>query len=158
MRELPTAGRADRPATRSGLGILMITVYGIFALASTARAAYQITTKLDEAPVAFLLSGLAALLYIVATVALVSATPRSRAIAWTSVTIELLGVLSVGLLSFLRPELFPEATVWSHLGEGYGYVPLVLPVVGLWWLARTRAPVAASPSAPSASGTSASPA
>ncbi|MGP7961134.1 hypothetical protein ACTVCO_10055 [Sanguibacter sp. A247] len=144
MRELPVTSRTDRPATRSGLGMLMITVYGIFALASTARAAYQISTKLDEAPVAFLLSGFAALLYVVATIALVRATPRSRAIAWTSVTIEFVGVLSVGLVSFLRPELFPEATVWSHLGEGYGYVPLLLPVAGLWWLARTRE-AAASP-------------
>ena len=53
-------------------------------------------------------------------------------------TVELAGVVGVGALSFVRPELFPEATVWSHLGEGYGYVPLVLPLLGLWWLARTR--------------------
>lgn len=138
MRELAPESRTDRPATRSGMGMLMIALYGIFALASTARAGYQIGTKLDEAPVAYLLSGFAAVLYVVATVALLRATPRSRAVAWTSVTIELVGVVSVGLLSFARPELFPEATVWSHLGEGYGYVPLVLPVLGLWWLARTR--------------------
>jgi hypothetical protein len=24
-------------------------------------------------------------------------------------------------------------------GQGYGYVPLVLPLVGLWWLYRHRA-------------------
>ena len=33
---------------------------------------------------------------------------------------------------------FPDATVWSQYGLGYGFVPLVLPVVGLWWLRRTR--------------------
>lgn len=137
MRELPAASRTGRPATRSGMGMVMIALYGIFAVAATSRAAYQIATKLDEAPLAYLLSGLAAVLYIVATVALVRSTPRSRALAWVSVTIELVGVLGVGLLSFARPELFPEATVWSHFGEGYGYVPLVLPVLGLWWLART---------------------
>ena len=109
------------------MGMLMITVYGIFAVASTARATYQVATKLDEAPVAYLLSALAAVLYVVATVALLRATPRARAVAWTSVTVELAGVVGVGVLSFVRPELFPEATVWSHLGEGYGYVPLVLP-------------------------------
>jgi len=32
---------------------------------------------------------------------------------------------------------FPDETVWSQLGAGYGYVPLVLPFVGLWWLRRT---------------------
>ena len=127
------------------MGMLMITVYGIFAVASTARATYQVATKLDEAPVAYLLSALAAVLYVVATVALVRATPRARAVAWTSVTVEFVGVVGVGTLSFVRPELFPEATVWSHLGEGYGYVPLVLPLLGLWWLARTR-PGAGAPS------------
>ena len=34
---------------------------------------------------------------------------------------------------------FPDATVWSSYGGGYGYVPLVLPVLGLLWLRRTRA-------------------
>jgi len=24
-------------------------------------------------------------------------------------------------------------------GRGYGFIPLVLPIVGLWWLQRTRA-------------------
>ena len=46
--------------------------------------------------------------------------------------------VGVGIVSFARPDLFPEPSVWSHLGQGYGYVPFVLPVVGLWWLARTQ--------------------
>ena len=51
-------------------------------------------------------------------------------------------MLAVGTLSFVRPELFPDKTVWSHYGSGYGYLPLVLPVLGLWWLLRgaSRAP------------------
>jgi hypothetical protein len=28
--------------------------------------------------------------------------------------------------------------VWSLYGIGYGFVPLVLPILGLLWLARTR--------------------
>jgi hypothetical protein len=36
------------------------------------------------------------------------------------------------------PDTFPEATVWSGYGIGYGLVPLVLPVLGLAWLRRTR--------------------
>ena len=32
---------------------------------------------------------------------------------------------------------FPDKTVWSHFGSGYGFVPLVLPVLGLLWL-RTQ--------------------
>ena len=49
---------------------------------------------------------------------------------------ELVGVLVVGVTSLLVPEEFPDATVWSEFGAGYGYVPLVLPLVGLWWLLR----------------------
>jgi len=27
--------------------------------------------------------------------------------------------------------------VWSNFGSGYLFIPLVLPIVGLWWLRRT---------------------
>jgi hypothetical protein len=60
-------------------------------------------------------------------------------VALAAIGIELVGVLVVGLLSYLLPSAFPDKTVWSHFGAGYGYVPLVLPVIGLWWLRRTRA-------------------
>ena len=30
------------------------------------------------------------------------------------------------------------STVWSNFGSGYGYVPLILPFVGLWWLLASR--------------------
>ena len=56
--------------------------------------------------------------------------------ALLAVGTELVGVLVVGATSLLVPEDFPDATVWSQFGAGYGYVPLVLPVVGLWWLLR----------------------
>jgi len=52
-------------------------------------------------------------------------------------------VLAVGTLSVLDAERFPEATVWSGYGSGYLYVPLVLPVLGLAWLAARRGPAAA---------------
>ncbi|HMO12275.1 MAG TPA: hypothetical protein PKB06_12420, partial [Actinotalea sp.] len=86
---------------------------------------------------AYGLSGVAAAGYLLATAALAIGTPRWRAVAWTAVGVELVGVLAVGTVSFVRPDLFADATVWSHLGQGYGYVPLVLPVLGLWWLRRT---------------------
>ena len=43
----------------------------------------------------------------------------------------------VGALSLLTPELFPRDTVWSRFGSGYGFVPLVLPALGLFWLWRS---------------------
>jgi hypothetical protein len=33
---------------------------------------------------------------------------------------------------------FPDQTVWSLYGVGYGFVPLVLPVLGLLRLRATR--------------------
>ncbi|ACU38805.1 hypothetical protein [Actinosynnema mirum] len=124
--------------TRSGPGSVLIAVYGIFALAATARSALQITTKFSHAPLAYSLSAFAAVVYVVATVMLVRGDGASRRVAFASCAVELVGVLVIGALSVLEPSWFPEATVWSDFGGGYGYVPLVLPVLGLLWLRRTR--------------------
>lgn len=124
--------------TRSGPGRLLIAVYGIFALAATARSAVQITTRFDQAPLAYLLSAFAAVVYVLATVTLALGSRASRRVALASCAVELAGVLVVGAISHLEPAWFPDATVWSHFGSGYGYIPLVLPVLGLLWLRRTR--------------------
>ncbi|ATE56050.1 hypothetical protein [Actinosynnema pretiosum] len=124
--------------TRSGPGSVLIAVYGIFALAATARSVLQITTKFSHAPLAYSLSAFAAVVYVVATVMLVRGDGASRRVAFASCAVELVGVLVIGALSVLEPGWFPEATVWSDFGGGYGYVPLVLPVLGLLWLRRTR--------------------
>lgn len=121
-----------RPA--HGVGRILILVYGIFAVAATARSAVQLIRDAGAAPLAYGLSALAAVVYIVATIAMAHNGRRMRKVAWIAVVVEFLGVLTVGVLSFLRPELFPDATVWSHLGQGYGYVPLVLPVIGMLYL------------------------
>ncbi|GAB3859054.1 hypothetical protein ACFPIJ_20025 [Dactylosporangium cerinum] len=118
-----------------GPGRVLVAIYGVFALAATARASVQIATKFGEAPLAYTLSALAAAVYIVATVALAR---NNRRIALAACGFELLGVLTVGTLSVVDGGAFPDATVWSDYGQGYGYVPLVLPVVGLWWLLRGR--------------------
>ena len=131
-------GATTAKRTNSGAGRALIAVYGVFALAATARATVQIVTDFAEAPLAYLLSALAAVVYIVATFTLGRGTPRARRIALVAVVIELIGVLTVGTLSVLDPEAFPRATVWSVYGIGYGFVPLVLPVLGLLWLWRTR--------------------
>lgn len=131
---------ADAEATRHGPGRVLILVYGIFALAATARATVQIATKFDEARLAYLLSALAAIIYCAATFALARATEVSRRVATAAIVIELVGVIGIGALSYGAPQDFPDATVWSHFGQGYGFVPLVLPVLGLLWLRRTASP------------------
>lgn len=134
----PTPARHRDAAIGTGAGRVLLLVYGIFAVSASARAGVQIATKFAEAPLAFLLSAFAALVYIAATVGLAVGGARGRLIALASCSIELVGVLVVGTLSVFDREAFPDATVWSGYGSGYGYVPLVLPVVGLWWLWRHR--------------------
>lgn len=125
-------------ATSSGPGRVLIAVYGVFALSATARALVQIASQFGEAPVAYLLSALAGLVYILATIGLAGHGPRARRLAWAAVGFELAGVLVVGTLTVLDTADFPDDTVWSVFGRGYGFVPLVLPLVGLWWLRHTR--------------------
>jgi hypothetical protein len=119
-------------STRTGPGRLLVAVYGLFALSASARAGVQIATKFDHAPVAYLLSALAGVVYIIATVTLGVGGLTARRIAVISCSFELVGVLAVGTWSLVDPA----ATVWSTYGVGYGFVPLVLPVFGLLWLRR----------------------
>jgi len=128
----------DPAATKHGPGRILIAVYGVFALAATARAGVQIATKFSDAPIAYLLSAVAAIIYCAATFALAKATKVSRKVATTAIVIELIGVLAIGAFSYAVPDDFPDATVWSHFSQGYGFVPVVLPVLGLLWLRRTR--------------------
>jgi cytochrome bd-type quinol oxidase subunit 2 len=139
---------SQRPRrTSSGPGRLLVLVYGIFALSAGARAAVQIATKFSDAPVAYLLSAFAAVVYLCATIGLARSGPRARQVATVAVTVELVGVLVVGTISLAQPDDFPDATVWSGYGQGYGFIPLALPVLGLLWL-RHQAEVAAEQAGP----------
>jgi hypothetical protein len=124
---------SNQPKTL-GIGRLLIAVYAVFAISSSARALYQLATKYEDAPLAYSLSALAAVVYVVATFAL--AMPKLQRIALFTIAFELVGVISVGLLSYTNPELFAHPSVWSKFGQGYGYVPLVLPILGLIWLRK----------------------
>ena len=124
----------DRQVGR-GAGRLLVAVYAVFALSASSRAALQLATRFDEAPVAYLLSAVAAAVYVVATVALARG---ARRLAFATVLFELVGVLVVGTLTLLDRGEFPDETVWSAYGAGYGFVPLVLPVLGLLRLRATR--------------------
>lgn len=124
-------------STAHGFGRVLVAIYAVFALAATARSVVQIATAFEDAPLAYLLSAFAGVVYIVATVALGLGCAGTRPLALAAIGIELVGVLVVGTLSIADSGLFPDATVWSDYGNGYGYVPLVLPFVGLWWLWHT---------------------
>jgi len=124
------------PRRVSGVGRLLIVVYGVLALAATGRSFVQIVRAFDEAPLAYSLSALAAVVYIVATIALIRRSALWYRIAWVTISFELFGVVVVGTLSLLDPALFQHATVWSIYGSGYLFIPLFLPLLGMWWLAR----------------------
>ena len=121
-----------------GAGRVLVAIYGVFALSASARAGYQLIREFDQAPVAYLLSAVAALVYLVATFSLAQ-PEKYHALALLTVRFELAGVIIVGLLSVLMPELFGHPSVWSGFGIGYGFIPLVLPVLGLIWLRRQNA-------------------
>lgn len=121
--------------TSTGPGRLLIAIYAIFALAATARSLYQLATKFNDAPVAYSLSALSALVYIVATISLAKSYTK---LATYALIFELVGVLVVGTLSIVMPVEFHHATVWSLYGAGYACVPLLLPIWGLWWLSKAN--------------------
>ena len=123
------------PDVGRGAGRLLVAVYAVFALSASSRAGLQLATELDRAPVAYVLSAVAAGVYLVATVAL---WRGARRLAWATVLFELVGVLVVGTLTVVDEGLFPDQTVWSAYGAGYGFIPLVLPVLGIWRLHATR--------------------
>ena len=129
---------ASSPKRSLGVGRLLIVFYAVFAVSSTARASFQIITKFEQSPLAYSLSLVSALVYILATVSLAKAGKKWRQVALWSVIFELVGVLTVGALSFIAPELFAHPSVWSGFGSGYGYIPLVLPILGLLWIRKTK--------------------
>jgi hypothetical protein len=133
----PAMDGPEPRSTASGPGRLLVAVYAVFALAATSRAGFQLATDFSRAPLAYLLSAFSGIVYVVATVALASRGRTARRVALVACSVELAGVLAIGTASILAPHDFPRATVWSGYGSGYGFVPLVLPVIGLWWLRRT---------------------
>lgn len=115
--------------------IILVVVYSILGLAAAGRATVQILEKFDEAPVAYAVSALSAVLYVLIAVAL---WRRWETVALVGSSIELAGVLIVGTLGYVDADLWPDETVWTGYGSGYGWVPVLLPLVALYFLIRGR--------------------
>ncbi|MCL6424085.1 hypothetical protein Bequi_11970 [Brachybacterium sp. JHP9] len=148
-RPAPRLSRTPAPSGRGrsrGFAAVLIVLYGILALAATGRASYELTTKFAEAPLPYSLSLLAAITYLAVTILLVRGGGASRT-ALLLCCAELAGIVAVGSLTHLAPGLFPDSTVWSDFGAGYGYVPLILPVVAILYLSRQRRRAGAPPGA-----------
>lgn len=143
MSDSPRPGRSGSPG-RSGPHQVLLAVYALFTLAAGARALVQLATRHDRAPVAYWLSLGAAVTYALGWYAIREASAGRTGFARVMLWIELGGVLLVGTLSLLVRDWFPEPSVWSDYGVGYGFVPAVLPMVGLWWLRRQRRPASSA--------------
>jgi hypothetical protein len=115
--------------------LLLIAAYTVLAVAAGARAGVQLATKAGQAPVPYALSAVAAVVYLVLAVSL-RRQGRWLAVATAAAAAELVGVLSVGTAERLGATAWPDQTVWSGYGAGYGFAPLVLPVVALVLLGR----------------------
>ena len=122
-----------------GPGRVLLGGYALFVVAAGARSAVQLATHPNRALLAYTLSAVAAGVYVVGFVLLGrvpgGGSPRLAA-AWC--VVELGGVVTVGAVSLVRPTDFPDATVWSRFGQGYGYLPLVLPALAALWLNHVR--------------------
>jgi hypothetical protein len=122
------------PAIRGDAQAALLAAYGILAFAAVGRSTYELIFKFDEAPGAYLLSAFAAIVYLVATWAIWSGTKRAILIGRISCTFEMIGVLVVGTWTTIDSEALPVGTVWSYYGRDYGWLPLVVPALALWWL------------------------
>lgn len=116
-----------------GPGRVLTFFYGLLAFSALGRSSYTLATAFHDAPTAYTLSGVAAAVYVLAFVAIVR---QARRLAFVACSIELVGVVVIGIVSYAIPHDFPDPTVWSGFGNGYGYLPLVLPVLALFWLVK----------------------
>ena len=127
----------------AGTLTVLIAVYAVLVMAAVGRSAFQIIDHFSKAPIAISISGLSALVYVLAMVALIVHKGSWYRVAWATVSVEFAGVVIIGAITTFFPNaLGPDsgdafgdtATVWTVFGEGYWFVPLVLPLAGMWWL------------------------
>ncbi|AZM88320.1 MULTISPECIES: hypothetical protein [Streptomyces] len=138
MPDTTTAPPAGRKRLVSGPGLLLVWLYGVMVVGALSRSVYQISTEFDRAPLAYSLSAAAAVAYAFITYSLVRGGETARRAALVCCGVELAGVLAVGTWTLVRPDSFPDATVWSDFGMGYLFIPVILPVTGMLWLRSKR--------------------
>jgi hypothetical protein len=133
----PAAPQAPAQRLGTGPGRLLLWLYGVFTVAALSRSIVQLSTKYHEAPLAYVLSGVAGVVYAVITFSLWRGGDTARRVALVSCSAELVGVVTVGILTVVDSSAFPDQTVWSDFGVGYVFLPVILPVTGLLWLRRS---------------------
>ncbi|MBP2401963.1 hypothetical protein SNS2_0545 [Streptomyces netropsis] len=139
VREGAAGASGDKPGfdLGSGPGRLLVWLYGVFTVAAASRSVVQMILDFGRAPLAYVLSAIAAVVYAFITYSLVRGGETARRAALVCCAAELAGVLVVGTWTLAEPSAFPDATVWSDYGMGYLFIPVILPVTAMIWLRRT---------------------
>jgi len=122
---------------RIAIGYVLGVSYPVLALSTGVRTVYQALFRNDMALLPVILSGLAAMCYLTATVGFFRRKPWAWRLSVGVLGFETLLTLVVGTLSYLAPDLIGR-TVWRHFGADYGYFPLFQPLLGLIWLIWPR--------------------
>jgi hypothetical protein len=108
-------------------------LYGFWALAVCSRALWQYASRSGN----LLPSHISLLAGVIYLVIFWAALRRQHTLLRSGLICEIIGVVAVSLYELVAP--LPYATAWSHFGAGYLYIPLLLPLAGLWSLrASTR--------------------
>jgi len=135
------------------LGSVLRALYLVFAVAAGGRSLVQWAADPGRAPLAYALSTVAFGCYASGYLLVRRGTPgpSGRAALAVLAATEISGLVVVGTLSLLEPSLFPDSTIWSAYGAGYGFVPVLIPLLVLTWLRRAPGARGADPAlAPSA--------
>ncbi|GAA4087102.1 MULTISPECIES: hypothetical protein [Streptomyces] len=122
----------------SGPGRVLVWFYGVFTVAAASRSIVQMIMDFGKAPLAYVLSAVAACVYGFITYSLVRGGEKARRAALVCCAAELLFVLVVGTWTLADASAFPDKTVWSDYGMGYLFIPVILPVLGMLWLRRNK--------------------
>ncbi len=123
-------------------GVILAVSYPVLALATGFRAFYQLFLKEGVTNyIGPMLSAVAALLYLVATVGFAVREKWAWRVSVVALGMEMILVLVVGTLSIIMPETIGR-TAWRLYGIDYGFFPLVQPLLGLLWLFHPKTLVA----------------
>lgn len=114
--------------------VALLGAYSLLAFAAVGRSTYELVFKFDEAPVPYSFSVAAAVIYLAAVWAIWRGDALGVKVGKIACTIELIGVLAIGTITTLGDSSFDVGTVWSFYGRDYGWLPLVVPALALWWL------------------------
>lgn len=133
----------------TAVGYILGISYPLLALSTGARGIYQWLFRDDLPKLAPALTIFSSLLYLIAAVGFFKRTRHAWRVSVTALSIETIGVLTVGTLSILAPDLLAH-TAWSRFGMDYGFFPLIQPLLGLAWLfyRPTRVAYGISPGLP----------